>query len=56
MAKFIKPFIKPIKKYKKYTNENDYILYVYLRSLAKEDLIIIIPCRHNPTLFPNSNH
>ena len=49
-AKLIKPFIKPIKKYKKYTNKNGYILYIYLRLLAREDLVITVPYRYNPML------
>ena len=55
-AKLIKPFIKFIKKYKKYTDENGYILYIYLRLLAREDLVITVPYRYNPTLSLNSNY
>jgi len=55
-AKLIKSFIKSIKKYKKYTDENSYILYIYLRLLAREDLVIIVFCRYNPTLSSNSNY
>ena len=55
-AKLIKPFIKFIKKYKKYTDENGYILYVYLRLLAKIDLAITVLYRYNPTLSSNFNY
>jgi len=55
-AKFIKPFVKSIKKYKEYTDENSYILYIHLRLLAKEDLVITVPCRYNLILSSNSNY
>ena len=56
IAKLIKPFIEPIKKYKEYTNKNGYILYVYLHLLAGKDPAITVPCRYNPTLSFNFNH
>ena len=56
IAKLVKPFIKPIKKYKEYTDENSYILYIYLYLLASKDLVIIVPYRYNPILSPNSNY
>ena len=55
-AKFIKPFVKPIKKYKEYTDKNGYILYVYLCLPAGKDLAITVPCRYNFTPSPNSNY
>ena len=55
-VKLIKPFIKLIKKYKKYTDEKGYILYIYLCLLAREDLAIIVPYRYNLTPFFNFNY
>lgn len=55
-AKLVEPFVEPIKKYEEYTDKNGYILHVHLRSPAGEDPAITVPCRHNPTPSPNSNH
>ena len=52
----LNPLLNLLKNIKKYTNENGYILYVYLRLLAREDLVIIVPCRHNLMPSFNSNH